>query len=209
MALPLVERERLLGGNWRIRPTAGLYFKRHWCQVVDAVPAGVRFGRYWDLAATEKTEINDPDWTESIKLGRDPATKLYYLTDWTRLRASPMKVEEAIRNTASADGSSVEIGIPQDPAQAGKAQAEYLIRQLSGYTARARIERGEKPLRFGPFSAQCEAGNVKILRAAWNTDLFDNLEAFPEAAHDDTADACSGAFNMLQSGTSAVTALRL
>ena len=27
--------------------------------------------RYWDLAATEKTEFNDPDWTVGIKLGRD------------------------------------------------------------------------------------------------------------------------------------------
>jgi hypothetical protein len=28
LSLPLLERERLLGGNWKIRPTAGLYFKR-------------------------------------------------------------------------------------------------------------------------------------------------------------------------------------
>lgn len=125
------------------------------------------------------------------------------------MRESPLKVEEAIKNTASADGVSVSIGIPQDPAQAGKAQAEYLIRQLSGYDARARIERGDKPLRFSPFSAQCEAGNVKILRASWNSAFFDNLEAFPEAAHDDTADACSGAFGMHQTGTSSVAPLRL
>jgi len=209
MALPAVERARLLGGNWKIRPAAGLYFKRHWCQIVDAVPANLRLVRYWDLAATEKTETNDPDWTEGIKLGQDSATKFYYLVGWERLRASPMQVETAIKNTASADGKSVSIGIPQDPAQAGKSQAEYLIRQLSGYEARARIERGEKHIRFGPFSAQCEAGNVKILRSTWNSALFDNLEAFPEAAHDDTADACSGAFNMLQGGTATVQALRI
>lgn len=209
MALGAVERARLLGGNWKIRPAAGLYFKRHWCEVVDAAPAGVRWVRYWDLAATEKTESNDPDWTEGIKLGRDPATKIYYLADWTRMRESPLKVEQALKNTASADGISVAIGIPQDPAQAGKSQAEYLIRQLSGYNARARIERGDKPVRFSPFSAQCEAGNVKIVRAHWNSALFDNLEAFPDAAHDDTADACSGAFGMLQTGTTTVTPLRL
>lgn len=209
MSLPLVERARLLDGNWKIRPAAGLYFKRQWCETVDAIPASVRFVRYWDLAGTEKTETNDPDWTEGIKLGLDPATKIYYLTDWVRQRSSPSQVEKTIKNVASADGKLVAIGIPQDPAQAGKAQAQYLIRQLAGYDARARIERGEKPIRFGPFSAQCEAGNVKILRASWNNDLFDNLEAFPEATHDDTADACSGAFNMLQGGTATVGALRL
>jgi predicted phage terminase large subunit-like protein len=208
MALPLVERERLLGGNWKIRPAAGLYFKREWCQVVDAAPAKARRVRYWDLAATEKTETNDPDFTEGIRLSVDPSG-VYYVEDHRAMRESPHGVEQAIKNTASADGISVEIGIPQDPAQAGKAQAEYLVRKLTGYTARARIERGDKVTRFGPFSAQCEAGNVKFVRGAWNTAVFDNLEGFPEAVHDDTADACSGAFNMLQSGTAAVSALRL
>src|SRR5205823_4604630 len=39
LSLPLLESERLLGGNWKIRPAAGLYFKREWCAVVDQVPA--------------------------------------------------------------------------------------------------------------------------------------------------------------------------
>jgi predicted phage terminase large subunit-like protein len=30
MALPVVERERLLGGNWKIRAVAGTFFKREW-----------------------------------------------------------------------------------------------------------------------------------------------------------------------------------
>jgi predicted phage terminase large subunit-like protein len=30
MALPQVERERLLGGNWKVRAVAGTYFKRDW-----------------------------------------------------------------------------------------------------------------------------------------------------------------------------------
>ena len=125
------------------------------------------------------------------------------------MRGSPNKVEEAIKNTASDAGRSVETGIPPDPAQAGKAQAAYLVGRLSGFTARARVERGETILRFGLFSAQCEAGNVKLIRGPWNTTLCDNLEAFPEAAHDDTADACFGAFNMLQSGTASVQSLRI
>ena len=58
-SLPLLECERLLGGNWKIRPAAGLYFKRGWCAVVDEVPADLdHIVRYWDLAATEKTEFN-------------------------------------------------------------------------------------------------------------------------------------------------------
>src|SRR5439155_111492 len=67
LSLPLLERERLLGGNWKIRPAAGLYFKREWCAVVDQIPADLDIVRYWDLAATEKTELNDPDWTVGVK----------------------------------------------------------------------------------------------------------------------------------------------
>ena len=121
MALPLVERERLLGGNWKIRPAAGLYFKRQWCKIVDAAPGVARRVRYWDLAATEKTENNDPDFTEGIRLSVDPSG-IYYVEDHRAMRESPFGVEEAIKNTASADGAGVEIGIPQDPAQAGKSQ---------------------------------------------------------------------------------------
>ena len=53
LSLPLLESERLLGGNWKIRPAAGLYFKREWCAVVDQVPADLDIVRYWDLAATD------------------------------------------------------------------------------------------------------------------------------------------------------------
>jgi hypothetical protein len=38
---------------------------------------------------------------------------------------------------------------------------------------------------------------VKILRGSWNEDLFRVLEGFPELAHDDEVDACSGALEML------------
>ena len=58
-------------------------------------------------------------------------------------------------------------------------------------------ESGDKLTRFGPFSSQCRAGNVKILRGSWNEDLFRVLEGFPELAHDDEVDACSGALEML------------
>ena len=60
-----------------------------------------------------------------------------------------------------------------------------------------RHESGDKLTRFGPFSSQCRAGNVRILRAPWNEDLFRVLEGFPDLAHDDEVDACSGALEML------------
>ena len=196
LSLPLLERERLLGGNWKIRPAAGLYFKRQWCAVADEVPADLDVVRYWDLAATEKTELNDPDWTVGVKLGRDKNGG-YWLLDVVRARANPGDVERLLLNTATQDGKRVRIGFGQDPGQAGKSQALHLVRALSGFTVQPTTESGDKLTRFGPFSAQCRAGNVKILQGPWNEDLFRVLEGFPDLAHDDEIDACSGAHEML------------
>jgi predicted phage terminase large subunit-like protein len=196
LSLPLLESERLLGGNWKIRPAAGLYFKREWCAVVDEVPADLDIVRYWDLAATEKTELNDPDWTVSIKLGRD-RNRGYWLLDMVRGRANPGDVERLLLDTATRDGRRVRVGFGKDPGQAGKSQAFHLVRALSGFDVTSAGESGNKVTRFGPFSAQCRAGNVKILRGAWNEDLFRVLEGFPDLAHDDEVDACSGALEML------------
>jgi len=196
LSLPLLERARLLEGNWKIRPAAGLYFKREWCATADEVPAELDVVRYWDLAATEKTEFNDPDWTVGVKLGRD-RNGGYWLLDMVRARANPGDIERCLLNTATQDGKRVSIGFGQDPGQAGKAQALHLVRALSGFNVRPAPESGDKLTRFGPFSSQCRAGNVKILRGPWNDDLFRVLEGFPDLSHDDEVDACSGALEML------------
>jgi hypothetical protein len=133
LSLPLLERERLLGGNWKIRPAAGLYFKREWCAVADAAPADLDVVRYWDLAATEKTELNDPDWTAGVKLGRDQNGG-YWLLDVVRARANPGDVERLLLETAARDGKRVKIGFGRDPGQAGKSQALHLVRALGGFT---------------------------------------------------------------------------
>src|SRR3974390_3306296 len=135
LSLPTLERERLLGGHWEIRPAAGLYFKREWCAVVDEAPADLDIVRYWDLAATEKTEFNDPDWTVGVKLGRDRSGN-YWVLDLVRARANPGDVEHLLLNTATQDGKRVTIGFGQDPGQAGKSQAQHLVRALGALTVR-------------------------------------------------------------------------
>ncbi|WP_293875536.1 MULTISPECIES: phage terminase large subunit [unclassified Sphingomonas] len=197
LALPMVERERLLGGNWKIRPAAGLYFQRSWCRVVDAVPAGTVWGRGWDLAATTPSPENpDPDYLAGVLIGRTPDDR-YIVTDSRTDRTSPAGMERFILNTASYDGYQVEISLPQDPGSAGKTQVATLAKMLSGYIVRSSTETGDKVTRFGPFSAQAEAGNVDVLRGPWNEGWFANLEGFPVAKHDDEADATSRAFEIV------------
>ena len=206
MAQNAVERARLLGGNWKIRPAAGLYFKREYVRIIESAPPGLTWMRFWDLAATEKTETNDPDWTVGalmgVARGADRRINRIVVAHVRRLQASPLKVEQAIESTAEADGPSVRVGFFKDPGQAGKSQAQSLVRLLARRSAKAYPISGDKVTLFGPFSAQCEAGMVEFVRGPWNDEVFTQLEGFPEAAHDDDADALSGGYNALAAGLS-------
>ena len=177
LSLPTLERERLLGGNWKIRPAAGLYFKREWCAIVDEVPADLDTVRYWDLAATEKTELNDPDWTVGIKLGRDRSAattcSIWCARGPTRAMSSNCCATPPSRTAIGSTSGSAGSGAGrQEPGAASRARARR-------FTVTSAPESGDKLTRFGPFSSQCRAGNVKIRRGAWNEELFRVLEGFP------------------------------
>jgi predicted phage terminase large subunit-like protein len=196
-ALCRVDRERLLHGNWKIRPTSGMYFRREYFEVVDAAPSAVSRVRAWDLAATTPTAENpDPDWTVGIRVSRD-ASGVLYVEDLVHMRGSSLAVEQAMRNTASQDGMGTRIGVPQDPGQAGKSQYGHLARVLSGYTVEKRTPSKDKETRAKPASAQAEAGNIKVVRGKWNDVFFSDLINFPDANHDDIADGLSDAVDML------------
>lgn len=194
-ALSRVERERLLGGNWKIRPAAGLYFVRQDVTMLDAKPQDVHFwARAWDLAATEQTEDNqDPDWTAGVLMGRRPSGRIV-VADVVRVRRRATDVRALVKRTAQHDGQHVGIRIPQDPGQAGKDQAGSYIAELSGWPVFSRIVSGDKVTRAEPFAAQWQGGNVEVVRAPWNEAFFGELEGFPDAAHDDQVDAAAEAF---------------
>jgi predicted phage terminase large subunit-like protein len=194
-ALSRYEREQLLMGNWNVRPSAGMFFQRTFFNVIDVLPKNLTFMRYWDRAATKKTENNDPDYTVGLKMAKDQ-NGVFYVCDVVRLQESPLHVQNAIKNTASQDGLTCKIGIEQDPGQAGVSEVDLLIRMLSGYNVKAYRATKDKVTRASPVSAQAEAGNIRILRGHWNEDFFRELENFPEAAHDDIVDSLSGAFLM-------------
>jgi predicted phage terminase large subunit-like protein len=54
---------------------------------------------------------------------------------------------------------------------------------------------GSKVTRAKPFRAQVQAGNVYLVKAAWNEKYITELCGFPTAKHDDQVDASSCAFN--------------
>ena len=184
-------------GQYQQRPSnrEGGMFKRHWFKIVDAVPAEAkRAVRRWDLAASLPKPGSDPDWTAGVKMLTDG--RRYYISDVAHFRESALAVRAAIRNHACMDGAACKIVVPQDPGQAGKDQAESIIAENVGFNIRAVRETGDKGTRAEPLAAQMEAGNVYLLRAAWNEKFIDELCSFP-IGHDDMLDASAGALNEL------------
>ena len=195
-ALPVVDRERLLGGNWKIKPTAGKVFNRGWFEIVDAAPAGGRTVRFWDLAATEKTVAKaDPDFTASDKMRR--VGDIYYILDATADQDAPARIDTLIKNTAAQDGREVAVRFEREGGASGVRDARNTVTMLAGYDVKAVAPQGDKITRAKPLAAQAEAGNVKLVRGAWNDRFLRTLHGFPDAPHDDEVDAASGAFNEL------------
>jgi predicted phage terminase large subunit-like protein len=184
----------VFAGQYRQRPAplAGGEFKPDAIGVIEALPAGTRFVRAWDLAGTE----SDGDWTAGGKLGEMPDGR-YVIADLVHLRESPEQVEASVKATATRDGTGVPVSIPQDPGQAGKAQVRQFTRLLSGFTVKSKPVSGDKVTRARPFAAQVNVGNVVMLRGPWNDAVINEMRSFPNAKHDDTIDALALAFDEL------------
>lgn len=177
------------------RPGEGALFKTALLQVSPA-PLPGKSVRAWDLAATAQLGTRDPDWTVGVRMTRTVQGK-FMVDDVVRLRGAPDEVEAAILATASRDGRAVQIHLPQDPGQAGKAQILYLTRILAGYSVQSQIASGDKATRAAPLAAQMNVGNVALVQAAWNRAFIEELSGFPASAHDDQVDAAADAFAAL------------
>jgi predicted phage terminase large subunit-like protein len=186
--------ESLYQGN--PRPKGGLMFRREWfASRVSGVPRGSTFCRFWDKAASQ----GKGDWTVGTLMARDPEGR-FTVVNVVRARLSPNLRDRKILDTAHADRlihGNVAIRGDQDPAAAGKADAEAFVRLLAGFDVKTKPVSGDKETNARPFASQCEAGNVSLVDGPWVKDWLDELEAFPNGKFDDQVDASSGAFNYL------------
>ena len=178
------------------RPPSGGLFMPERVAVSDFISSGTGAVRAWDLASTLPAPGKDPDWTVGLRLERDGEQR-FVVTDVQRFRGTPGEVEAAILSTAQRDGPSVLVALPQDPGQAGHAQAAYLTHKLAGFVVRCSPETGAKATRAGPVAAQIEARNLSLVRAPWNRAFLEELRDFPHGRKDDQVDALSRAFMTL------------
>ena len=206
-ALPEVERMQLLYGNWNVRRSAGMYFKRIKIgQYLPAVPDDiVSLVRCWDLAATTEDEKGDPAYTAGVLMGKRKNGR-FLIIDVINERLSADEAMKMVRHTAEKDRAafpklSIMNRVPQDPGQSGKAQAQAYILYMAGFPIKAVLESGSKEARAVPLSAQWEAGNVDVVIADWNEMYLKQMEAFPFAKFKDMVDASANGFVELTQGS--------
>ncbi|MFA5101513.1 MAG: terminase, partial [Candidatus Omnitrophota bacterium] len=200
MALPKVDRERLLGdrergGNWKVRATAGMFFHRDWFRILQSAPQGYRKVRFWDMAATAPSGKNtDPDWTVGALVGTKDGDVVIF--DIQRVRARPFEVDQLLVQTAAIDGADTTIVIEQEPGSSGVAIIEH-YKKLIGYGYHFIAERatGAQENRVKPFSHYCEAGLVSLVAGDWNHPFITESENYPAGGHDDQVVAASGGVN--------------
>lgn len=191
---PITLRQ-LLDGDWEIQ-AKGNMFDRSWFELVDASPAQANRVRYWDMAATEAKKGKEPAYTCGVLLAE--WNGVYYIEDVVRFRKEPSRVEKYIRQVADLDGTEITIWQEQEPGSSGKIVIDHYRRNvLPEFSFKEDKVSGNKSERAAPFATQCEAGNVKIIKAKWNVEFLKEAELFPNSQFKDQIDAVSGAWSKL------------
>ena len=210
-----IERARLVRGDWSAKD-AGTLFDTSSVRVVDEAalidagwgrspngdPARVRTVRAWDMAATEESPAApDPDWTVGVKVSLCTGSGLWLVDDVVRVRRDAAGVERTIAQTAQRDGRAVPVWITQEPGSAGKALVKHYARNvLRGFALHGWRESGDKETRARIPAAAVGNGLVLVREGSWVEAFFDELDAFPNAQHDDQVDAVSVAWHALSTG---------
>ncbi len=179
---------------------AGALFKRQNIIVLETEPVSVSWVRSWDLAFTEKTTS---DYTAGAKMGMTQ-DGMVVIADMVSGRMEWPDAVRCISNTSKLDGTCVRQGIECVSAQVGVLQTLLRDPLLLAHTFTPIEVHRDKLTRALPLVARSEQGKLAIVRGHWNQKFLDELCAFPESAHDDMVDACSGGMTLLTLPTGAI-----
>jgi predicted phage terminase large subunit-like protein len=179
------------------RAAEGNRFKRQWFPIVEAAPGSGQRVRYWDQAAT----ADGGCYTAGVLMCRGQ-DGLYFVEDVVRGQWSAGDRDKVMKQVAELDrqkygNGHVRIWVEEEPGSGGKESAQAKIKLLAGHTVHAEKVTGSKEVRAEPLAAHAEAGNVRLVRGAWNSDFLEELASFPNGRYSDQVDASSGAFNKL------------
>lgn len=172
----------------------GNVFKREWFRVVENAPAGLKWVRYWDLAASTR---DSADYTASVACALAPDGVLYF-RDMLRGKWEWPDQERILTTTLLTERETVH-GI--EKALHGLAALQTLMRkpELARVTIRGIDVDRDKLSRALPLSARAEQGKVCLVRGNWIPAFLDELTAFSGdgKTHDDQVDSASGGLALL------------
>jgi len=204
----VVDRDKKVMGSYatagqfqqRPAPRTGGFFEADKLEVVDKVPPLVALVRYWDKAGTKGSHSakakEGSARTAGVLMGKGEDGR-YYVLDVHAGRWEAPERERQIKAKAETDEPRTVIWIEQEPGSGGKESAQATVTNLAGFRIHSERPSGDKVLRAEPYSVQVEAGNVKLLRGAWNKEFVDEHRTFPKGKLKDQIDAAGGAFSKL------------
>ena len=198
--LDLVDRERLLKGNWRIVETKGDHFRRGWCDVIYEETKGTVWARGWDKAATPDPKA---DFTASARIGRQESGRyILDLRSLTLMQEGPGHVLDKQAEMAKHDGIDTTVACWQDPAQGGLVDIYVTRQKLAQWNVSTVLAAGSrsKASWWKPFTVAAKRGDVDLLRSPGhkepNVDQFLNMLEGAEG-RDDAFDAVAVGFQII------------
>lgn len=219
LALDEVQKERLLGdplrgGNWKIRPAAGLVFHMDNFRIrsdFNILANGLAV-RFWDFAATEKDieeQIEEsetaPSETASVLVVYNAGA--YYVVDVTSEFVAPGDIEDHYMGITMADaqlaadmGWHYVVAWEEEGGSSGKRisqqqQTKLALKGIEGVGIRSTAD---KLVRARPAAIAVKARLVSVMKAPWNDKFIMHLHNQP-SKRQDIMDAFAGAINYLQS----------
>lgn len=185
------------------RPTAeeGAMFKRKWFENrPQTYPDGLRWVRYWDLAASTKTSA---DYTASAAVALDGEGNLW-IRDMIRGRWEWPDAKKVMQTTMRAEPHTRHI---VEQALHGLAALQDLRRDrtLAAIPMKGVVVDKDKVSRAMAWADRAEAGKVRLVQGPWIAEFLDEVCSFPNAAHDDQVDTVSGGIRDLARSRMLVT----
>lgn len=177
----------------RPQPAEGALFKREWFTTVDTAPDGLRWGRYWDLAASTKTSA---DYTASAAVGFDPTDGTLYIRDMIRGRWEWPDARKIIVETMLSEPDTQHA---IEEALHGLAAIQELQRErsIAHIALRGIHVDKDKLTRALPWSARAEARKVRLVRGPWIGAFLSEVCMFPQGTNDDQVDTVSGGVGLV------------
>src|SRR3990167_3247795 len=208
---PQDDETRVLNPDWFKKIDAD-EFKNRYTDMLALDGGSLQWIRAWDFASTKEAG----DYTSGALCLWNKATDEFFIRNIARGQWSSFKVEEQFvacsaqdRAMAEKDHVSYKIAMEQEPGSSGAFAVNHFRKLLVEARIINRLVESRattsKLLNAQPIIAAAEAGKVyvvcdysdkKVVRG-WGREFYDELETFPEGAHDDQVDSVSLAYKLL------------